>query len=648
MSNQKLEWHKVLESPAELPEGRVTTVTANHKGICLTHFEGKFSGLDNRCPHQGGPLGEGSIENGLLRCPWHGWDFDPCTGQSPGGHDDRIITYPIDIREDGVFVGIEAEPAHETTISDVMMETMVEAGVDTVFGMVGHSNLGVADAMRRLEQQGKLTFIGIRHEGAGAFAASAYGKLTGRPAACFGIAGPGATNMFTGMWDAKNDRSPMLVLSGQVQSQVIGTGAFQEVDLVQAFESVADFNHRVLPNSKHSELMIGAIKGAIANREVSHLTFPDDMQKLPAPNKTIKTLTKRLAQDKISPPLEVVEEAMKLLNQANRPVIIVGHGARFNMDQVIALAEKLNAPVLTTFKGKGQISDHHPLGGGVLGRSGTPIASWVMNEADLLVVFGASFSNHTGITPKMPTIQVDFDRMALSKFHDIEVPVWGEIGVTAKIFNEQLTNIVAEDQRPDIRNRWALWQEEKANRLEDDKGHGLSSVAVFEAMNRLAPDDAVMCVDVGNNAYSFGRYFEPKNHSFLMSGYLGSIGFGYPAAMGAWAAVKDKRPVIAVTGDGGFGQYMGEISTAVKYKMPIKHILINNNELGKISKEQRADELDVWQTSLQNPNFAEFATNCGALGIRVTNRSELDDAMKQLFAHDGPATLEVFADVTLI
>ncbi|MFT6972689.1 MAG: pyruvate oxidase, partial [Roseivirga sp.] len=298
----KLQWYKVLDSPEELPEGRVTTVIANHQGICLTHFEGKFSGLDNRCPHQGGPLGEGSIENGLLRCPWHGWDFNPCTGQSPGGHDDSILNFPVEVREDGVYVGVEEEDDHETTISDVMMETMVEAGVDTVFGMVGHSNLGVADAMRRLEEKGKLKFIGIRHEGAAAFAASAYGKLTGRPAACFGIAGPGATNMFTGMWDAKNDRAPMLVLSGQVQSQVIGTGAFQEVDLVKAFDSVADFNHRVLPNSKHSELMLLAIKHAIINREVSHLTFPDDMQKGVASDTTIKKIDKRIASAEITPP----------------------------------------------------------------------------------------------------------------------------------------------------------------------------------------------------------------------------------------------------------------------------------------------------------------------------------------------------------
>ena len=169
-------------------------------------------------------------------------------------------------------------------------------------------------------------------------------------------------------------------------------------------------------------------------------------------------------------------------------------------------------------------------------------------------------------------------------------------------------------------------------------------------MNRLAPENAVMCVDVGNNAYSFGRYYESKAHnSFIMSGYLGSIGFALPAAIGAWTAVGDTRPVIAVAGDGGFGQYMGELTTAVKYNMPITLILINNSELGKISKEQRAAELDVWKTSLTNPNFAEFARSCGALGFRVTEKGKaLDEALEAAFGHNGPALVEVVADVGLI
>ena len=168
--SKKIVWHKVLSNKSELPEGRVKTVTANHKGICLTHFKGKFSALDNRCPHQGGPLGEGSIENGLLRCPWHGWDFDPCTGNPPG-YDDGVQTFPVKEENDAIFVGVEKEVAHETTVSDIMVETMINWGVTKVFGMVGHSNLGFADAMRRQEEKGNLNFYGIRHEGAAAFAA---------------------------------------------------------------------------------------------------------------------------------------------------------------------------------------------------------------------------------------------------------------------------------------------------------------------------------------------------------------------------------------------------------------------------------------------------------------------------------------------
>ncbi|TMU50890.1 thiamine pyrophosphate-dependent enzyme [Flagellimonas algicola] len=649
-TSKKKVWYKVLDNKNELPEGRVKTVTAAHKGICLTHFEGKYSALDNKCPHQGGPLGEGSIENGMLRCPWHGWDFHPQTGVPPGGYDDGIETFEVKEENNAIYVGVEEEVPHETTVSDIMVETMVNWGVTKVFGMVGHSNLGFADAMKRIEQKGKLNFYGIRHEGAAAFAASAYGKLTGKPAACFSIAGPGATNMFTGMWDAKVDRAPILALSGQVATQVVGTGNFQEVDLVQAFGSVAEFNHRVQSDSRHAELMSLAIKHAILKRDVSHLTFPDEVQERKAkPHAKAKTPEKRMTTLEIAPPKEAVDDAVALIRKSKRPVIILGHGARAYKKQLAAFAESLNAPVVTTFKGKGLISDYHPLGGGVLGRSGTPIASWFMNESDLLIVFGASFSNHTGITPKKPIIQVDFDPLALSKFHKVEVAVWGEISRTLEIFEEELkSGINALDQTKEVAERWKIWKEEKAKRLLETSDNGVSSIAIFDAMNQLTPENAVMCVDVGNNAYSFGRYFESKEQDFLMSGYLGSIGFALPAAMGAWTAVGDERPVVAVAGDGGLCQYLAEITTLVKYKMPIKLIVLNNHELGKISKEQRAGEFDVWQTSLSNPNFAEFARSCGAWGKRVENQEHLKAAMEELFAENGPAVLEVITDVNLI
>ena len=649
MSNpySKIKWHKVLENPANLPEGRVQTVTAGHRSFCLTHHKGKFGCLDNKCPHQGGPLGEGSIENGLLRCPWHGWDYDPLNGKAPG-FDDGVESFEVEIREDGIYIGVPIEEAHQRNVSDVMAETMVNWGVNTVFGMVGHSNLGFADAMRRLEKQGKLKYFGIRHEGAASFAASAYGKLTGRPAACFAIAGPGSTNMYTGLWDAKVDRAPILALTGQVATQVVGTGNFQELDLVKAFDSVAEFNHRVLTTSKHAELMSLAIKHAILKRDVSHLTFPDEIQVLEVDeNKKGKSSENRITPMEIAPPKETFEKALNFLKNAKKPVIIVGHGARFNMPKIIELAERLQCPVLTTFKGKGLIPDHHPNGCGVLGRSGTPIASWFMNEADLLCVFGASFSKHTGITPKIKTIQVDFDPLALSKFHQVDAAVWGEISVTVGMFLEQLNETQATDQLSEIAERWEIWKAEKEKRLNEDHGKGVSSIAVFDAMNQTVPENAVITVDVGNNAYSFGRYFESKHQAVLMSGYLGSIGFAFPAAMGAWAAAPD-RPIVAVAGDGGFGQYLSELTTAVKYDMPIKLILLNNSELGKISKEQRAGEFDVWKTKLHNPNFADYANNCGALGIRVTEKAQLIDAMKKAFQHDGPALVEVITDVSLI
>ena len=654
MADESVAWHKVLD-PDELSEGRVKQVTCAHVTLCLTRFEGEYGALDNHCPHQGGPLGEGSIENGLLRCPWHGFDYHPLTGLAPG-YDDGVETFPVDVRDDGIYVGLAAEHVHARTVGDLMIETMVNWGVKHVFGMVGHSNLGLADAIRIQEAAGKLSYYGIRHEGAASFACSAYGKLTGRLAACFSIAGPGATNLLTGLWDANVDRAPVLALTGQIDTQVIGTGAFQEVDLQAAFGKVAQWSQPVLHTSRHAELMNVACKSALLNRGVAHLIFPDEIPKLEAPADTPAGSPEgRVGALEIAPPAAAVDQAVALLSKSKRPVIIVGHGARFNMPGVVKLAETLRCPVITTFKGKGVISDSHPLAAGVLGRSGTPIASWVMNESDCLLVLGASFSDHTGISPKKPTIQVDFDVMTLGKFHSVDVPVLGEIGVTCELLSERLAGSnAAEDQRADLAERWSIWRREKERRVADDRGRGVNSAAIFASMTRLVAEDAIIAVDVGNNTYSFGRYFECTRQAVLMSGYLGSIGYAFPAAMGAWAATQEDDPlfrgrqVVSVSGDGGFGQYLGELTTAVKYGMNITHILLNNDELGKISKEQRSGDWEVWQTSLHNPNFAKYAELCGALGIEVSKAGELDEAIGAALAHDGPALVEVHSDAELV
>ncbi len=624
------------------------TVTVGHRSLAVSKYEGCVGALDNRCPHQGGPLGEGSIENGWLRCPWHGYEFSPCNGLPPPSFTDAPTAYPTERRDDGIYVALPDDVAHRRTVSDVLVETMVAWGVHAVFGMVGHSNLGFADAMRRAETRKQLRYIGVRHEGAAAFAASAYGKLTGRPAACFGIAGPGSTNLLTGLYDAKLDQAPVLAISGQVPSKVKGRGAFQDLDLEAVFGDVAASSETVQAHSNHAELMALACKRAIVEQTVTHLMLPDDVQALPVTDAPPTPPDGRWAHDPVTPDLDVVRAACVKIESASRPVIIVGAGARRHMGAVVELAERLSAPVMTTFKAKGQIPDRHPLGCGVLGRSGTPVASWFMNESDLLIVFGASFSNHTGIAPYKPTIQIDHDRWGIGRHDPVELGILGDVGLTARELLAGLNGGEWVDQRPELADRWAIWREETSRRARDDRGQGLNSASVFAELTTAADDDAVICVDVGNNTYSFGRYFEVTNQTVLMSGYLGSIGFGLPAAMGAWAAVDGERQVIAVCGDGGFGQYSMEMSTAAKYGMDITCVLLTNGELGKISKEQRAAEYDVWQTSLTNPDFAAFARSCGAMGLRVEGEDGLAPALAEALAHPGPALVEIITDAVLV
>jgi thiamine pyrophosphate-dependent acetolactate synthase large subunit-like protein/nitrite reductase/ring-hydroxylating ferredoxin subunit len=637
-------WHKLDELP---DEGRVQTVVVDGRPLAVTRCAGRLGALVNHCPHQGGPLGEGSIENGWLRCPWHGYDYNPTTGRPPEGFDDAPVSYEVEEREDGAYVALPQKTERPRSVSDVMVETLVSWGVDTVFGMVGHSNLGFADAVRRAEERGEMRYIGIRHEGAGSFAASAYGKLTGRPAICLGIAGPGSTNMLTGLYDAHLDGAPVLAVSGQVPSTVLGRGAFQDVDLSAVFRDVALSTVTVHAGSDHAELTGKAVKHSVDGRGVAHLVLPDEVQDQPS-DAPAGTPTGRQAARAVAPPAAELEAALERLRSAARPVIVAGDGARAAQAEVTALAERLGAPVLTTFRAKGLVPDHHPLGAGVLGRSGTPVASWLMNEADLLLVVGASFSNHTGIAPYKPIIQIDDTPEAIGRFTGVDVGLLGDATVTLISLLDQLGDTVkATDQREDVAARWAIWRAEKARRAMDDRGQGLSSAAVFEALTRHCPTDAVMTVDVGNHAYSFGRYFESSGQPVLMSGYLGSIGFGYPAAMGAWAAAPD-RTVVAITGDGGFGQYLAEVTTAVQHGIPVKHVLLDNRSLGKISKEQLAGDLPVWNTSLVNPDFAEYARSCGAVGLTARTAAELDDAMSELFAADGPALLHLHTDAVLV
>jgi thiamine pyrophosphate-dependent acetolactate synthase large subunit-like protein len=354
-----------------------------------------------------------------------------------------------------------------------------------------------------------------------------------------------------------------------------------------------------------------------------------------------------VADSRIAPPEAELARAVELLSGAERPVIICGNGARPFRDEILAFAARIDAPVITTFKGKGIVPDDHPLGCGVLGRSGIPVASLTMQRADCLLVLGASFSNHTSIATWVPTIQVDLDRMILGKFHPVEVPLWGDIGRTLGLLAAVVPEVARPAQREVVAQRWARWRAEKTHRetLTDHRGR-LHPALVFAELSAVCPEDAVISVDVGNNTYSFGRFFECRGHQdVLMSGYLGSIGFGLPAAIGASVAIRREasgRKVVSISGDGGLGQYLADFTTAVKYRFPLTHVVLNNGELAKISREQLGAIRPVWETNLVNPDFCQYARLCGGTGFSVRTPGELRPALEAALAHvDGPSLVEI-------
>ena len=619
------EWVRV--ATPTIPEGRVTTVVAGDRAVCLVHGEdGAWSALDNRCPHQGGPLGDGQLDDGWLICPWHAYQYDPRTGEPPPGFRDAATPYAVRVAPTATRpLEIEVPgPRARRSLMDQVVDVLCDWGLEAVFGMVGHSNLGMADALRKAEADGRLTYVGIRHEGAAAFAASGYAKLTGNPAACFSIAGPGATNLLTGLWDAKVDRIPILALTGQVQTQVIGPGTFQELPLEKAFDAVAEWSQTILSPANATELAALAMKHAIVQRDVAHLVLPDDVQELPGvDDPPPRPRAGSAGRHRHRPARRRAGPRRRAAPRRRAP----GHRRSATAPaptatRCMALAEHLDAPVISTFKAKGTFPDDHPLGCGVLGRSGIPVASQTVAQADCLLVLGASFSNHTSIPTWVPTIQVDLDRMILGKFHPVEVPLWGDI---ARTIDELLAARCPRVDRPDHAR---------------EGRHPVGAVARREGVaarprRRPRPPPPRARVRGAQRAHARRRRHRRRRRQqhlqlrALLRVPRAARTCSCPATSARSASPcpppsarrsrcggpGSGRKVVSISGDGGLGQYLAEVTTAVKEGFPLTHVVLDNGELAKISREQLGAIRPVWQTHLVNPDFAEFATSCGAAGL---------------------------------
>jgi pyruvate oxidase len=538
------------------------------------------------------------------------------------------------------FVLMEEGPAPAgavTTVSDVIMANLAAWGVSLVFGIPGTSSLGLVDAVRKRPD---MRYIVVRHEENAAMAASAYNKFTGGLAACLTIAGPGATNLATGLYDAKEDRASVISLNGQVEMQYTGPGGFQEIDQDAFFRPVTVFNNTIAGPEMTVTILEKALRLAILGQGVAQVSVPNDVQKEPLAASFCRRET-CIPDRNILPDAGELRRAADLVARGKRPVILAGWGAFPDGDLVLALAEKIRAPIITTFRAKGILPDDSPWLVSVLGTVGMPEARALAREADPLICLGVGFSKQTNVPLDRPMVQLDLDPVKLGKGPS-SVSLWGNCHAVLP----RLVDMVERREDPGALPRIAAMKEAIRKRLDaeaDPRAVPIRPPYIMKVLSDTIPEDALISIDVGENGWWFGRNFRMKRQRFAMSGYLATMGFGLPAALAAKLAYPGKK-VFCITGDGGFAMAMAEVVTAVKYRLPMVIVVLDNRELGMIRVEQEMEHYPNFGTDLLNPDFAAYADACGGKGIRVTSPGELEPAILKAMELDTVVIVDAETD----
>ncbi|WP_292517124.1 thiamine pyrophosphate-dependent enzyme [Methanoculleus sp.] len=524
-----------------------------------------------------------------------------------------------------------------TTVADVLVSELAAWGVTLYFGIPGASSLPLVDAVRKNPDA---RYIVVRHEQTAALAASAYNKFTGKIAVCLTIAGPGATNLATGLYDAKEDRASVLALSGQVKTQYAGPGGIQEIDQDAFFRPITVFNNTVADPATAVKLLTRALRYAIINRGVAQLSLPNDVQREPLEPAYCERET-CLPEVRVAPTDEAVGAAVAAIDGAARPVILAGFGAMNAAGAVLDLAKTIQAPIVTTFRAKGILPDDNEWVAGIHGQLGTPHALTLVLKSDLVIACGTSFSDLTGVPEEKRAVHIDIDPLQLGK-HPLEVGVWGDCAIALSRIRE----LVRPRDDSGIRQWLAEKKQEWRERLDQEADPDAVPIRPPYIMNVLSgtlPEDAVISLDVGENLWWFGRNFRMKRQRFAMSGYLGTMGLGLPGAIAAKLAYPDAT-VVCITGDGGFSMVMADFVTAVKYDLPMIVLVLNNHELAMIREEQREAGYPPYGTELKNPDFAAFAEACGGAGIRVTRPEELAGAVTTAVQMNKPVLIDIETD----
>lgn len=537
-----------------------------------------------------------------------------------------------------------------STASDILVDVLVDWGVDTIFGMPGDGINGIVEALRR--RQDEIRFIQVRHEEAAAFAACGYAKFTGRLGVCIATSGPGGLHLLNGLYDAKLDHQPVLAITGLQYHDLVGTYTQQDVELDKVFQDVALYNQRIMGAAHVRNIATLACRTALAHRGVSHITIPVDLQEqgigadMRAP-RNVKGHNTALFAPQLPVPSEAqTRRAVEILDAGKRIVILAGQGALKATDQLERLADKLGAVIVKALLGKAAVPDDSPFTTGQVGLLGTAPSQEALETCDTLLIAGSTFP-YIEYYPKpgqARAIQIDIDAARIGLRYPVEAGLVGDCGLALDILTERV-------RRHEDRSFLKTAQEGKAEwmRLMEERGTRPDlpmkpQVVAWELGKRLSGTAIVAC-DSGTIATWWARQIPARRgqmHS--LSGNLATMAPGVPYAIAAQLA-HPGRQVVAYVGDGGFSMLMADFATAVKYKLPIKVIINNNNSLGQIKWEQIAMLGNPeYVCDLQPIDFAKVAEACGGKGFTVTDPKDCGATLDAALAYPGPVVVDCLVD----
>ena len=532
--------------------------------------------------------------------------------------------------------------------SEIVCQSLLREGVDVVFGYPGGAILPFYDALWAYPQ---LRHILVRHEQAAAHAADGYSRVTGKVGVCVATSGPGATNLVTGIMGAKADSVPMVAITGQVARSSLGSEAFQECDICSIAASTTKKTYMVMSAADLADTVREAFYIAQQGRPGPVLIdIPRDVQ-LELAEAEFLQVTAPKTPEVSEEAMERLKEAARLINEAERPLIISGHGVMTSgaTKELLSLAERSGIPVITTLLGLGSFPGGHPLSMGMLGMHGMYWSNLSVDQADLIVGVGMRFDDRvTGkvdtFAPHARIIHMDIDATQIGRNVPVEVPVVGD----AKALLHQLAPMVTNTPRPE-------WMQFIENLKQNHPSLSIPSSDVLQAQQVLSALDIVFQEDpettvvtgVGQHQM-WAAQFLSFNHenTFISSGGLGAMGFEIPAALGAQVG-KPNAPVWSVAGDGGFQMTNQELMTLAEEKLPVKIALINNGYLGMVRQWQEMYfENHLKAVPIRGPDFVMLAESYGVSAVRVTEQEDVLPALRQAQAHDGPFLIEFVVDST--